>query len=186
VVELPWRAVLEADRNSRDFGGAVAHGAVTRRPPISLYTMVPRTKGHTYDVEVWDLSIVQGPFSVAPCPTLNATIRNLCVGCTAAGARGGAAGARRGDALRRARNHPGPERLPPPKPRQDRSLLRRRLQGEQLPNRIVRTLLKSNRGFEDPSEAFYGDDSTVSSGRAAMCVGQRPLEPTMPPQFFAV
>ena len=41
-----------------------------RRPPISLYTMVPRTEGYAYDVLVWGLSIVQGPFSVAPCQTL--------------------------------------------------------------------------------------------------------------------
>jgi hypothetical protein len=42
----------------------------TRRPPISLDTVVPRTGGYTYDVGVRDLSIVQGPFSVAPCQTL--------------------------------------------------------------------------------------------------------------------
>jgi hypothetical protein len=30
--------------------------------------MVPRTEGYTYGV--WDLSLVQGPFSVAPCQTL--------------------------------------------------------------------------------------------------------------------
>ena len=48
----------------------IAHGAVTRRPPISLYTMVPRTESYAYDVGVWDLSIVQGPFSVVPCQTL--------------------------------------------------------------------------------------------------------------------
>jgi hypothetical protein len=53
----------------RDFGREIAHGAVTRRPPISLYTIVARTGGYTYDVGVWDLSIVQGPFSVAPCQT---------------------------------------------------------------------------------------------------------------------
>jgi hypothetical protein len=56
----------------------VAHGAVTRRPPISLDTMVPRTGGYAYDVGVWDLSIVQGPFSVAPCQTLE-SIRNFCI-----------------------------------------------------------------------------------------------------------
>ena len=51
-------------------GWGIAHDAVTRRPPISLDTMVPRTEGYAYDVGVWDLFIVQGPFSVAPCPTL--------------------------------------------------------------------------------------------------------------------
>jgi hypothetical protein len=32
--------------------------------------MVARTHMYTYDAQVWDLSIVQGPFSVAPCQTL--------------------------------------------------------------------------------------------------------------------
>jgi hypothetical protein len=59
-----------ANRGVRDFGWGIAHGAVSRRPPIRLYTMVPRTGGYAYDVGVWDLSIVQGPFSVAPCRTL--------------------------------------------------------------------------------------------------------------------
>jgi hypothetical protein len=35
---------------------------------ISLYTMVPRTGGYTYAVGVWDLSIVQGPFSFSAVP----------------------------------------------------------------------------------------------------------------------
>ena len=39
-------------------------GAPTRRPPISLYTIIPSTGNYTYGVGVWDLSIVQGPFSV--------------------------------------------------------------------------------------------------------------------------
>jgi hypothetical protein len=58
-----------ASRNGRDFSGwEIAHGAVKRRPPISLDTVVPRTGGYAYGVGVWDSSIVQGPFSVAPCP----------------------------------------------------------------------------------------------------------------------
>jgi hypothetical protein len=67
----PWRLPPAysdervANRNVGDFGWGVAHGAVSRRPPISLYTMVPRTGCYTYDVGVCDLSIVQGPFSVA-------------------------------------------------------------------------------------------------------------------------
>jgi hypothetical protein len=52
-------------------------GAVTRRPPISLDTMAPCAGGYTHDVGVWALSIVQGPFSVATCQTLNATIRKF-------------------------------------------------------------------------------------------------------------
>ena len=35
--------------------------------------MVPRTGGYAYAAKVWDLSIVQGTFSVAPCQNL--TIR---------------------------------------------------------------------------------------------------------------
>jgi hypothetical protein len=33
-------------------GGRALTGAVSRRPPISLYTMVPRTEGCTYYVGV--------------------------------------------------------------------------------------------------------------------------------------
>ena len=51
-------------------GRSLTGPLITRRPPISLYAMVPRTEGYAYDVGVWGLSIVQGPFSVAPCPTL--------------------------------------------------------------------------------------------------------------------
>jgi hypothetical protein len=47
-----------------------AHVAVSRRPPISLYTIVARTHMYTYDARVWALSLVQGPVSVAPCQTL--------------------------------------------------------------------------------------------------------------------
>jgi hypothetical protein len=47
-----------------------AHAAVSRRPPISLCTIVARTHMYTYAAKVWDVSIVQGPFSVAPCQTL--------------------------------------------------------------------------------------------------------------------
>jgi hypothetical protein len=51
--------------------GGFAHGAVSRRPPVSLDTMVPRTGGYACDVGVWNLSIVQGPFSVAPSQTIS-------------------------------------------------------------------------------------------------------------------
>jgi hypothetical protein len=44
-----------ANRDFRDFGWGIAHGAVTRRPPISLYTMVPRTQGY---VRHWGLGFV--------------------------------------------------------------------------------------------------------------------------------
>jgi hypothetical protein len=46
--------------------GDRAHEAVSRRPPIPLDTSVARTRMYTYAANVWDLSIVQGPFSVAP------------------------------------------------------------------------------------------------------------------------
>jgi hypothetical protein len=40
----------------------VALAAVSRRPPISLYTIVARTRMYTHDAKVWELSIVHGPF----------------------------------------------------------------------------------------------------------------------------
>ena len=46
------------------FRGEVAHEAVSRRPPISLYTIVTRTEGYTYAAKVWDLSTI-----FAPCQT---------------------------------------------------------------------------------------------------------------------
>jgi hypothetical protein len=48
----------------------IALEAVSRRPPIPLCTIVARTEGYTCAANVWDLSLVQGPFSVAPCETL--------------------------------------------------------------------------------------------------------------------
>jgi hypothetical protein len=58
-----------ANRNGGDFGWKIAHAAVSRRPPISLYTVVARAEGYAYDASVWALSIILGPFSVAFCPT---------------------------------------------------------------------------------------------------------------------
>jgi hypothetical protein len=53
----------EKEQNSLwDFGCEIAHAAVSRRPPISLYTIVARTGGYTYDAKVWDWSIVQFGF----------------------------------------------------------------------------------------------------------------------------
>ena len=68
-----------ANRDGRGFGWEIAHAAVTRRPPISLYTMVPRTGCYTYDVGVWDWSIVQGPFPCRAVPSPDVTIRNFCI-----------------------------------------------------------------------------------------------------------
>jgi hypothetical protein len=53
---------------NRGFGWGIAHAAVTRRPPISLDTMVPRTGGYAYGVGV--CSSFKGTFSVAPCQAL--------------------------------------------------------------------------------------------------------------------
>jgi hypothetical protein len=56
--------------------------AVSRRPPIYLYTTVARTEGYTHAAKVWDLSLVQGLFSVALCQTRIVTIRNFLHRCT--------------------------------------------------------------------------------------------------------
>jgi hypothetical protein len=44
--------------------------------PISLYTIVARTEGYTYDAKVWDLSIIQGP--CRPVLNPNRPIRSFC------------------------------------------------------------------------------------------------------------
>jgi hypothetical protein len=62
-----WKRVRTANRDVRDFGWEIAHAAVSRRPPISLSRIVPRTEGYTHNATVWDSSIVQGLISVAPC-----------------------------------------------------------------------------------------------------------------------
>jgi hypothetical protein len=48
----------------------IVHAVVTRRPPISLSTIVARIEGYTYAAKGWAVSLVQGPFPVAPCQTL--------------------------------------------------------------------------------------------------------------------
>jgi hypothetical protein len=63
------------------FGWEMAHEAVSPRPPISLDTIVARTHMCTYAAKVWDFSIVQGPFSVAPCQTLTLRFGKFCI-CT--------------------------------------------------------------------------------------------------------
>jgi hypothetical protein len=52
--------------------------------PISLYTTVARTHMNTYAAKVWDLSIVQGPFSVAPCQALALRFATFAVCCSCA------------------------------------------------------------------------------------------------------
>jgi hypothetical protein len=59
------------------FGWDVAHGAVTRRPPGCLDTVVPRTGDHTYAARVWDLSIVfKEHFLSRAVPNPNVAIRS--------------------------------------------------------------------------------------------------------------
>ena len=48
-----------SNRRVRDFGWGIAHGAVSRRPPIPLHTIVARNKDYTHAAKVWDLYIVQ-------------------------------------------------------------------------------------------------------------------------------
>jgi hypothetical protein len=60
----------------------IAYAAVSRYPPVPFDTMVQvpvaRTEGYTYAANVWDLSLVQGPF-LSPVPIPNVTIRNLFI-----------------------------------------------------------------------------------------------------------
>jgi hypothetical protein len=57
------------ESDTRGFGWEMAHAAVSRRPPIPLYTIVARTHTYTYAMrKVWDLSIVRGALSVGPVP----------------------------------------------------------------------------------------------------------------------
>jgi hypothetical protein len=60
----------------------IAHAAVTRRPAISLHTMVPRTGGNTYAVEVWELSFVQGTILCRARAKLSELIRERLHRCT--------------------------------------------------------------------------------------------------------
>ena len=51
-------------------------------PAEFLSRIVARVEGYTYDAIMWDVSIVQAPFSVAPCQTLMfrfATFLHRCV-----------------------------------------------------------------------------------------------------------
>jgi hypothetical protein len=60
---------------NRNIGWGIAHAAVSRRPPISLNSIVALTEDYTNAAKAWALCFVQGPSSVAPCQTLHATIR---------------------------------------------------------------------------------------------------------------
>jgi hypothetical protein len=65
-----------ANRYVRDFGWGIAHAAVSRRPPISLDTIVARTHMYAHGAKVWNLSSFKG-FLSPRCQTL--TIRNFCI-----------------------------------------------------------------------------------------------------------
>jgi hypothetical protein len=56
------RTRVDKVANRKDFGWEIAHGAVSRRPPISLYTTEARTHMYTYDAKVWDLSMFKEHF----------------------------------------------------------------------------------------------------------------------------
>jgi hypothetical protein len=65
--------------------GERAHAAVSRRPPIFCRPrIVARTEGYTYDANVWALSSVQGPCSLAPCPDPDSCDSQLSRRCTPA------------------------------------------------------------------------------------------------------
>ena len=66
----PYSDEKVANRNGGlEFGGGDRSRGVSRRPPISLSTIVPRTLVYTNDAKVWDLSLV-GHFRVTLCQTL--------------------------------------------------------------------------------------------------------------------
>jgi hypothetical protein len=71
-VELISHPKYLCDRNQ-----PIRSRAVSRRPPISLSRIVART--YTHDAKVWDLSIAQGPVSVAPCQTLMSRFATVCI-----------------------------------------------------------------------------------------------------------
>jgi hypothetical protein len=112
-------------------GGESAHAAVSRRPPVSLDTVVARTHMYTYGADVWDSSIVHGPIFrrpfpnsdgpevehcahflilYCPFPNLRVTIRHFPPRCTEA-RRG-----RRGLAPTAPPQRPPPLLPPPPEP----------------------------------------------------------------------
>ena len=75
---LPYSDAQVANRNGRDFGWEIAHGTVSRRPPISLDTNGTRTHICTRTTRKFGICI--WPFSVALCQP-SVTIRKLCHRC---------------------------------------------------------------------------------------------------------
>jgi hypothetical protein len=76
--EPGYTAAEKAANQGKPGGSLTRLFNFSRRPPISLNTSAARTHMCTYSANVWDLSIVQD-FSVAPCQTLNVTIRDFCI-----------------------------------------------------------------------------------------------------------
>jgi hypothetical protein len=70
ATRLPYSDATVANRIVWDFGWEIAHEAVSRRAAdFPLHDGTPY-RGLHVRLGVWDLSIVQGPFSVAPYQTL--------------------------------------------------------------------------------------------------------------------
>ena len=70
VCRVPHSDEKVAIRDVRGFGWEIAHAAGSPTPAdFALHDGSPY-RGDAYDNGVWDSSIVQGPFSIAPCQTL--------------------------------------------------------------------------------------------------------------------
>jgi hypothetical protein len=61
-------SLMRVGTNRNRVGDALTRARISPRPPNRSTTTVARTQGYTYAAEVWALCVVQGPFSVAPCP----------------------------------------------------------------------------------------------------------------------
>jgi hypothetical protein len=86
-----------------DFGWMIAHAAVSRRPPVSLDTIVARTHMYTHDCEFGICPSFKRHFFVAPCRP-NITICNILVAvCTSLSPTAVTAGG-----CRQSRPHPPP------------------------------------------------------------------------------
>jgi hypothetical protein len=71
--------------------GKVANRYVSATPADSpRQWIVARAEGYTYAANVWGLSLVQGPFSVAPCQTLSVRFANFFIRWAGFGALRGA------------------------------------------------------------------------------------------------
>ena len=64
------------------FGWAIAHAAVSRRPPVFLSRIVARTHMNTHAAKVWDFPSFVDHFCRPVCQTLTYKIRNFLHRCT--------------------------------------------------------------------------------------------------------